>query len=664
LEYLGRLDQQVKLRGFRIELGEIESVLCRHPAVHQAVAVLASPSVRPPYLIAYVVSHSPTRNSLLPEQLRAYLQTQLPDYMIPTRIVLQDVLPLTPNGKIDRNRLAAIVPETTQVSHTPEAPRTPAEQLLHNIWQQILGMATIGIHDNFFELGGDSILGIQMIAKASQVGLHFSPKQVFQHQTIAALAAVANATPASIASQNLLTGAVPLTPIQYWFFEQNFTEMHHWNQAVLLEVKQPIHQYWLEQAVQELLKHHDSLRLRFYNSETGWQQEYAAAMSSPFSWIDLSHLSEFHQTQSLETIAAALQTSLNLSTAPLRIAFFAQGKHSGRLLLIVHHLLVDGISWRILLNDLQTLYQQLSHDEKMQLPPKTTAFRQWAEVLSSYVPSPQELSYWQSHHLDVPLPVDLVGTNCVADMETVSVSLSVNDTQSLLQEVPSAYQTQINDVLLTALTQTFTVWTGDTALLLELEAHGREDLFAGIDLSRTVGWFTALFPVRLDLSNAETTAAALKAVKEQLRSIPNRGIGYGILRYLQNRDLHRGSQNTAISPQVRFNYLGQIDQVLAESSLFKLAPEAVKNLRSSQSQRGVLLEINAMIRGEQLRLDWSYSRAIHHRSTITALAEQYLAALRHLIQHCLSPDTGGYTPSDFPLMAIDQAELDELLTEL
>ncbi|NJO80370.1 MAG: hypothetical protein HC827_18900 [Cyanobacteria bacterium RM1_2_2] len=550
-----------------------------------------------------------------------------------------------------------------QAAHTSEAPRTPAEQSLHNIWQQVLGIEAVSIHDNFFELGGDSILGIQMIAKANQVGLHFSPKQVFQHQTIAALAAVANTTVTPTASQDILTGTVPLTPIQHWFFEQNFAEMHHWNQAILLEVRQPIHRHWLEQAVQELLKHHDSLRLRFQCSENGWQQEYAAVMPAPFNWIDLSHLPKFQQIQSIETAAAVLQTSLDLSTAPLRITFFNQDRTSGRLLLIIHHLVIDGISWRILLSDLQTLYQQLSRGRKMQLPPKTTAFRQWAEALSSYIPSPEELAYWKGRS-DVLLPVDSFGTNRISDVETVSVSLSITDTQDLLQEVPTAYQTQINDILITALAQTFTAWTGSRTLLLELEAHGREDIFAGIDLSRTVGWFTALFPVRLDLSHAETTAAALKTIKEQLRSIPNRGIGYGILRYLQNHGLYRDAQNTAAHPQIRFNYLGQIDQTLAESSLFNLAPETIGNLRSLQSERGVLLEINALIRGGRLRLDWSYSRAIHHRSTITTLAEEYLTALRHLIQHCLSPDAGGYTPSDFPLMAIDQAELDELLAEL
>ncbi|QYO64911.1 condensation domain-containing protein [Leptolyngbya sp. 7M] len=369
-----------------------------------------------------------------------------------------------------------------------------AEQELHRIWQQLLGRETINRHDNFFALGGDSILVIQMIAKASQIGLHFSPKQVFQHQTIAALAAIATPTEAITAPQQILTGTVPLTPIQHWFFEQNFAEMHHWNQAVLLEVRQPVGREWLEQALQQLLNYHDSLRLRFQRTETGWHQEYAAASIAPLHWIDLSQLSEPQQTQIIEMTATVLQASLDLSTLPLRIAFFDRGQRSGRLLLILHHLVVDGISWRILLSDLHHLCQRLSQGKPAELPPKTSAFRQWAEALHSYQPSADELNYWHTQP-DTPLPIDnpchdISAHNRVADLETVSVALSIADTQALLQTAPAAYQTQINDLLLTAFVQAFSTWTGSATLLIELESHGREDLFSNIDLSRTVGWFT------------------------------------------------------------------------------------------------------------------------------------------------------------------------------
>ncbi|XQQ06567.1 MAG: condensation domain-containing protein [Leptolyngbya sp. IPPAS B-1204] len=670
IEYLGRLDQQVKLRGVRIELGEIESLLAQHPAVQQAIVTLSTLDHRPPQLVAHIIPTAPSplvrrgSRAASPLALHTYLQTRLPAHMLPAQITLHETFPLTPNGKIDRARLATLVPESLQ---TPinEPPQTPVEQELHRIWQQLLGCETINRHDNFFALGGDSILVIQMIAKASQVGLHFSPKQVFQHQTIAALAAFAAPTAAITAPQQILTGTVPLTPIQHWFFEQNFAEMHHWNQAVLLEVRQPVGREWLEQALQQLLNHHDSLRLRFQRTEFGWRQEYAAASIAPLHWIDLSQLSEPQQTQAIEMTATVLQASLDISTLPLRIAFFDRGQRSGRLLLILHHLVVDGISWRILLSDLHHLYQQFSQGKPAELPPKTSAFRQWAEALHSYQPSADELNYWHTQP-DTPLPIDhpchdIPAHNRVADLETVSVALSAADTQALLQTAPAAYQTQINDLLLTAFVQAFSTWTGSATLLIELESHGREDLFTNIDLSRTVGWFTTLFPVWLDLGQADTTATAIKIIKEQLRAIPQNGIGYGIWRYLHPS---QASPPPAAKPQVRFNYLGQIDALFSENPLFGLAPEAIGQFRSPSSHRDVLLEVNALIRDHQLRLDWNYSRALHHRRTIATLAEQYLIALRQIIQHCLSPEAGGYTPSDFPLMAIDQAELDELLAEL
>lgn len=350
--------------------------------------------------------------------------------------------------------------------------------------------------------------------------------------------------------------------------------------------------------------------------------------------------------------------------------FFDCGQSASRLLLVLHHLLVDGVSWRILLSDLQSLYQQVSQGAAVQLTPKTSAVRQWAAALQQYQPTSQELAYWQTERPALSLPIDispashaaadLAAHNRITDLETVSVSLSSPDTQALLQNAPQAYQTQITDLLLAACVQAFATWTGQPTLLLELESHGRADLAPGLDLSRTVGWFTALFPVWLDLSQAGDTATVIKIIKEQMRAVPQNGIGYGVLRYLRPSEV----QLPNIQPQVRFNYLGQIDAFTAEQSLFRLAPEAIGPFRSPHSHRDRLLEINALIRGQQLRLDWSYSRAIHHRSTIVALAEHYILALRHLIQHCLAPEAGGYTPSDFPLMALDQAELDHLLLDL
>jgi amino acid adenylation domain-containing protein/non-ribosomal peptide synthase protein (TIGR01720 family) len=679
IEYLGRLDNQVKIRGFRIELGEIETVINQHPEVTSAVAKVWDDQLGNKRLIAYVVvnselgiwnSESQVLNSDFQTQLRHFLQDKLPDYMIPSIFVMLEAMPLTANGKIDRRALPT--PDTTKSerNNTVVLPRSPQEKQLAEIWSQLLGIESVGIDDNFFELGGDSILAIQVIAKASKAGLHLTPKQVFQYQTIAQLAAVAS-TVSVKAEQGTVTGIVPLTPIQHWFFEQNFADFHHWNQSILLKLSPSIQPQWLEQIVQRLLEHHDALRLRFLSTVSGWQQINGSLdLETPFSYVDLSALAQKEQELAIAMAAPALQTSLNLSTTLVRVAFFDLGaSQPSRLLFVIHHLAIDGVSWRILLADLQTAFGQLHANQLIQLPPKTTSFKQWAESLQTHANSQilaHTLEYWHAaNQLSmVSLPVDYPGgNNTVADADTLSIFFSSEETQTLLQKVPAAYQTQINDVLLTALVQAFEPLTGEQGLLVELEGHGREDLFEMMDVSRTVGWFTSLFPVWLDLGTADAPGSALKAMKEQLRRIPQRGISYGILRYLGDDNI---KQQLKAMPQaeVRFNYLGQSDQVFFESSFVAPARESTGAVRSGRSQRGVLLEINGIVTGGQLRLDWIYSRAIHRRTTIATLSQQFMVALRTLIDHCLSPEAGGYTPSDFPQMQLDQAELDELLADL
>ncbi|OUL22221.1 hypothetical protein BV378_25390 [Nostoc sp. RF31YmG] len=655
IEFLGRCDRQVKIHGFRIELEEVEAILRQHPFIRQAVV-----TVREERLVAYVVSlHTSTSD------LRHFMQKRLPEYMVPTAFVILNTIPLTTNGKVDYQALPA--PElAAELEKTYIAPRTPQEELLAKIWAEILGLKQVGIEDNFFELGGDSILSIQVISKANQTGLQLTPKQLFEHQTIAELAAVAQTTQPIKTETGLITGEVTLTPIQHWFFAQNLPNPHHWNQSVLLEVKQNLDFQILEQVVKQLLQHHDALRSRFQLTENGWQQINAAPDKIvPITRLDLSGQSAAEQEQAVTSIATELQASLNLSDGPLmRIVYFDLGQYKlAKLLIIIHHLVVDGISWRILLEDLQTVYQQLSQGQEIQLPGKTTAFKQWAEKLSEYAQALElesKLPYWQNQIQQsvINLPTDYQDANTVASVGTVSVSLSSKETQALLQEVPKAYQTQVNDVLLTALVQACAQWTGDNSLLLTLEGHGREDIFPDVNLSRTVGWFTAQFPVLLSLGNAFSPGDALKTIKEQLRNIPQNGINYGVLKYL--------SQNISLqaTPQLKFNYLGQFDQVLPDTSIFKLPDQTTGPNRSLQGSRSHLLEIDGMVTNGQLRLDWTYSQNIHHPSTIESLAAHFIEALRGLIAHCQSQEAGGYTPSDFPEAELSQTELDKLLAKI
>jgi non-ribosomal peptide synthase protein (TIGR01720 family) len=419
--------------------------------------------------------------------------------------------------------------------------------------------------------------------------------------------------------------------------------------------------------LQELLKHHDALRLRFARGESGWLQELANPLEvAPFTCIDLSSLPPEEREAAFQTAATQLQASLNLSEGLLlRAALFDLGKHQpNRLLLAIHHLAVDGVSWRILIEDFQTAYGQISRDEKVALPPKTTSFKQWAERLHEWARSPElqrEFDYWfaLSHQPTSRLPIDFpTAANLVASEKTISVTLSVEETKLLLQEVPAAYRTQINDVLLTALGQAFERWTGNNSLLVDLEGHGREDIFEGVDLSRTIGWFTVVFPVLLNLEKPSELGAALKSVKEQLRAVPNRGIGCGVLRYLNGKiakNLHELPQ-----AEVSFNYLGQFDQVLPQSSLLMLSSEPSGPIRSPRGNRRYLLEINGFIARSKLQLDWTYSENIHRRESIENLATGFIESLRSLIQYCQSPDAGGYTPSDFAEFKWSQWSQDDL----
>ncbi len=606
-------------------------------------------------LVAYVVPKSEIDTT----KLREFLQAKLPDYMIPSVFVRLKALPLTTNGKVDRQALPAPDISRLESEENVVAPRTSVERKLAQLWSQILGLEEVGIYDNFFELGGDSILSMQIIAKAKQVGLHLTPKQIFEHQTIADLAAVAQINKVIQAEQELVTGETPLTPIQEWFFEQNQPELHHWNQEILLELRQAIDPVLLEQAIEQLLKHHDALRMQFVCQEFGWQQfnadyltdipfsyvDLSSSSPDPFSYVDLSSSSPDKQESAFDAIVRELQSSLNILQGQLvKIALFDLGTNKPmRLLLIIHHLVVDGVSWRILLEDLQTAYEYLKRKEIIQLPSKTTSLRQWAQKLQEYAFSSQlhsELEYWlaESRRQISPIPVDFIegiNDNTVARSSTVSVALSVAETQALLQDVPAAYQTQINDVLLTALVQAYKQWTGSSFLLVDLEGHGREEIFDDVDLSRTVGWFTTIFPVLLHLEANNNPGEALQAVKQQLQNIPNRGIGYGVLRYLCKDTEIIEQLQTRPSAEMRFNYLGQSDQVLAESSLFATALETKSASRSLNGKRSYLIDINGIVVGKKLQLDWTYSQSVHSRDTIEAIAESFIEALRSLITHCL-----------------------------
>jgi len=664
LEFLGRIDHQVKVRGFRIELGEIEAALESYLATDKAVVVAREDEPGDRRLVAYVVAKD---GAALPVgELRAHVRQSLPEYMVPAWFMVLERLPLTPSGKVDRRALP--VPEGSRPALEAAfvAPRTLTEETLAGIWAEVLRLDAVGIHDDFFELGGDSIISIRVIAKANQAGLALTPMQLFQHRTVAELAAAADETLASEAEQGLVTGDVPLTPIQHWFFEQVTVAPHHWNQALLLQTRQPLTLERLAEALRCLLAHHDALRLRFECHDGGWQQRIAGLNGTlPLIAVTLSALPEPQQAAAIEAAAPQVQASLNLSAGPLlRLVWFDLGpEQSGRLLIVVHHLAMDNLSWRILLQDLWALYAQLGQG--------AVSFKQWAEELVTHARSDRlrrELIGWlaQPRHAAPLLPLDYTGgENTVASARTASAMLTTDETRALLQEVPQTYRTTIEDVLLTALLQTFARWTKEHTLLVALERHGRQVVGEKeLDVSRTVGWFTTLTPLCLDLGHGQDVGEALKSVKEQLRQVPGGGLAYGLGRYLVPDDELVARLQALAQPQVVFNYLGQWDELLSGAWPFDIAPEAAGPTADPQGKRPYLFKINAWIASGRLQVDWRYSRNVHRAATVERLVAGFEQALRALIAHCQSSQAGGYTPSDFPAAGISQAELDSLLAQL
>jgi amino acid adenylation domain-containing protein/non-ribosomal peptide synthase protein (TIGR01720 family) len=665
IEFLGRNDRQVKIRGFRIELGEVETALAEHQQVAQAVAMAHEHAPGQKRLVAYVVSRRGA--TLTSGELSRYLQERLPSHMVPSAFVQLEELPLTDNGKVDRRALPA--PEFNSDKDDYLAPRTMTEEILCGIWAKVLRIEQVGVQDNFFELGGDSILSIQVCAQAREAGLHLTPKYLFEHQTVANLAEVATKAKRIEAEQGLVSGRAPLTPIQHEFFEWGLTDPHRFHQAVFLELAAGTDSQLLERAVGELLKQHDVLRTRFKREKDEWQQVYTGPVNEPvFSRKDLSRLVASEQTAAFDEDAGRVQTSLKLEHGPLIQAVeYDLGAGQRRLLLVIHHLVVDGVSWRILLEDLQKAYAQLREGGNLRLPAKTTSFKAWAERLSEYGRSQelrQETAYWLApeRELVAGLPLDHpLGENTMGSAQTFSVTLSADETRALLQEVPAAYHTQINDLLLTALAQTIERWTGEQSLLVALEGHGREEIFPDMDLSRTVGWFTTVFPVRLQLDQALPPGRALLEIKEQLRRVPQRGLGYGLLRHLSG-DAELASKLKTLPPaEVSFNYLGQFDQVFSESGLFTAAKESGGWTEESEGRRQHVLDVVGIVFDTCLRLNWTYSENLHERETIERLAEWFVKFLGELLAHCKSPEAGGYSPSDFPLARLDQQTLDDQL---
>lgn len=613
LVYLGRMDDQVKIRGFRVELGEIESALVRHPGVREAVLVVDSAAAHKRLLAYYVpVAEPPTIG-----ELRSFLAADLPDYMIPALFIAVPEMPLTGNGKIDRRALPSPGQDGAELSS--RLPVSFVEQTLATIWRDILRVESIGIDDNFFERGGDSIMSIQVVSRARAAGLVLTPKQIFQHQSIAALAAAVPALAARTTDNPtgpaaLLARDTPLTPIQHWFFEQRLPAPQHYNQSVLLRIPPDTSQELLEQALRRVVAHHDALRTRFDG-----ERQFHADADTPF---------------------ATVSTGFDLGSGPLialaRVA-------PDRLRIAIHHLAVDAVSWRILLEDLATCFAQLQRGDPTALA-TTSSFQSWAlSVAGSVDRFAGEAPYWRA----------VVGTtsrveppDSVSVAEQVECALSAEETEQLLRVAPAAYQTHINELLLTALALAIGSET------IDVESHGREPLFDEIDLTRAIGWFTAIYPVRFELPSTDL-ASAIRFVKQKVREIPHGGVGYGVLRYIaRNQDLTSAAR-------VKFNYLGRVDDLIPENPLILgLVTDAAEADQDPRNPRSHPFEVTAVVLADRLRIAWAYSGNRHSQAEMEELANRFRKALAAIIAHCAGVvQKGDAGAESYPLSPMQQGML-------
>ncbi|MGC5568948.1 amino acid adenylation domain-containing protein, partial [Streptomyces sp. FR-108] len=645
LEFLGREDDQVKVRGFRIEPGEIEAVLTAHPRIRAAV-VTAQGDTDDRRLVAYLVPDDQAEGIPAVVDLRDHVQRSLPAFMVPAVFVELAALPLTPNGKIDRAALPA--PDATARLGSAETyvePRAGVEQDLAGVWAQVLGVARVGAADNFFELGGDSISSIRVVARARELGIHVTVAQLFDHQTVAGLASVASGESTTDAEQSLVVGEFPLTPIQRWFLGRGLPEPGHFNQSTVLEIEGRVEPGLLRAAMGALITHHDVLRSRFVREDGEWVGRVTATVDPAdlVTVIDASTADArqgYAEDEFLEARATEVQAGLSLTDGPLlRAALFDRGERGQLLLLAIHHLVVDAVSWPVLLEDLASAYEQAERGVvKVELPAKTTSFLGWARRLDELANSPEvagEVAHWREVEAAArSLPREFDGVNTVAGARRVSVGLDAASTERLLREVPGAFRTQINDVLLSALGAVFTEWTGSASVVVDVEGHGREDVGDDIDVSRTVGWFTSVHPVALGGVEGGDLGALLRRTKEDLRAVPRKGLGYGLLRYLTDWETAPGS-----GAEVSFNYLGQAGRRPGahdtdeghHTNRFRPSGRDLGAAQSTAGDRAHLIEINSQVVGGRLEMVWTYGGGVFGEVTVRGLARRYVEVLGELI---------------------------------
>ena len=667
IKYIGRIDHQVKVRGFRIELGEIEAILNEHPNINACTAMVREMSSREKVIIAYLQADNDEKPGIA--DLRAHIANTLPDYMIPAHFVYLEKIPLTSNGKVDRKALPLPQDaEKPKLKTAYVAPINQTEKILCTLWADILHVDKVGTHDNFFELGGDSIIGIQLIAAAAREGLLLTPRHLFEYPTVEGLASVASKGVAIKADQTMQKGTFPLLPITHWFIEQGLARTDHWNQSLMLKSERRLDPQILEQIVGHIYLHHDALRLALHDNVLEFTK---AEDVIPFEYFDLRNESKNVALRELAKDVRRIQSGHNLEEGKIFFcAYFSMPVgETDRLFISIHHIGVDGLSWRIIMEDIQLLYSQLSNGRDAKLPQKTTSIAYWANALQKYADRDEiraEQIFWKNqltHDFARIKPDVVLGKADEASLKKERLTFDNTFTLQLFQDVLQAYNMHIDEMLLSALLQMLYRESGTKAMLVDMEGHGRETVLPEVDLSRTIGWFTSIYPVALIPHDVDDPGILLREVKEQFRSIPQNGFGYGLLRYISTDASVRQAMAELPQAEILFNYLGRFENNSATNG-FAPAPDETGDDHGLENNRKYLLEITASVINGELQLDFNYSANRFNPDSIRRLAAYFKEGLKSLSAHCLQVEDGGYTPSDFSAAGVGQDELDDILSEL
>jgi len=626
IEFIGRIDHQVKIRGFRIELGEIENQLLKMENIREVAVVDRQDKEGNKYLCAYIACD---KEMTVPE-LREGLRKELPGYMIPAYFMQIEKMPLTLNGKLDRKSLPEPDGEiNTGVEYV--APRNEIEEKLVKAWSEVLGLERIGIDDDFFTLGGDSIKAIRMISKLREYGYETGIRSIMRDRTIRVIRTGINKLEISTVEQSEIVGMVGLTPIQIAVFKNKLEVPNHFNQSIILESKERIKQESLIKALTAIVEHHDILRA-VYKDDVLIIRPISKNRLYGFKYYDFSDVKEEEILyRKIDENANEMQSSINLSTGPLmKVGVFCTA-NKDYLFISIHHLVVDGVSWRIILEDLSKGYLASKENKEIIFPAKTVSFKKWSETLRRYRESndlKKEIVYWKDIEQKVKDSKMVSIENKVEHgIENLIVHLTSEQTNNLLYKAGRAYETEINDLLLTALFRAVNKVTGMKNVSVSMEGHGREPIGAYMAIDRTVGWFTSVYPVIIN-GIGETIAKDICEIKETLRKIPNHGIGYGVLRVLGDKVLD------GIQPDITFNYLGEfVQENHTENFLLSNIPHGQDI--SEKNKLGTPITVNGTIVNKELNLTINYNKERFSKYFMKDLKRQYEKQLLDIIEHCI-----------------------------